>query len=88
MSRSPMGEGIKRHFIETAIYSTLMGFVMNMPIDNAAHFGGLAGGFAVAYLAGTPRLVDDWREKLWYGAAALCLILTAMAFLRMAMGLG
>ena len=52
-------------------------------IDNAAHIGGLAGGFVVGYVAGTPRLVDDWRENLWRYASYACIVLTILSFIKM-----
>jgi hypothetical protein len=33
-------------------------------IDNAAHIGGLVGGFAVAYVTGAKSLFDDWKETI------------------------
>ena len=52
-------------------------------VDNAAHLGGLAAGFAIAFLAGTPRLVGHWVEKLWLAAASLSVLVTVVAFLQM-----
>jgi hypothetical protein len=57
-----------------------MGFLPMFRADNAAHLGGLAAGFAVAYVAGTAHLVDDWKEKLWGILAVICVGITALAF--------
>ena len=48
--------------------------------DNAAHLGGLAGGFAVAYLAGLPDAATAAREKLWGLLSLVSLLLTLLAF--------
>ena len=61
-----------------------------MAIDNAAHIGGLAGGFAAAYLAREPLRVigpTPTREKICNGIAALCLLITAYCFVRMFLGM-
>ena len=84
-SRSSQGQAIKRHFIESAVFGFVMGLVMPFRIDNAAHLGGLVGGFATAWLAGEPRLVNDWKEKVWTAAAGLSLFVTVAAFARMLM---
>jgi rhomboid protease GluP len=74
---------IARHLQTQCLMNAGIGFVMGglLPqIDNAAHLGGLAGGFAVAYLAGLPRWVDDSKEKLWGLVALVSLLLTFWAF--------
>ncbi len=42
--------------------------------------GLLAAGFGAAYVAGLPRMIDDWREKAWRLAAIASLALTALSF--------
>ena len=81
-SKSSMGDAIKSHFMRWAFYGLLMGLLFPMT-DNAAHIGGLIGGFGSAWLAGTPRLFDDWREKMWGILAGCAVALTAYSFLRM-----
>jgi membrane associated rhomboid family serine protease len=83
--RSGLGAAIKGMYIRWAIYGMVFGLMIPM-IDNAAHLGGLAGGFAVGYLAGTPKLVEDWRENLWKWLAYGCIGMTVLAFVRMFMG--
>ncbi len=78
-----LGPAIKALYIRWAIYGLLMGLLPFFRADNAAHLGGLAAGFACAWVAGTPHYPGSWREKLWAGAAGLSLALTALAFLRM-----
>ena len=60
----------------------IMGGFLPM-IDNAAHLGGLIGGFLVAWLAGLPGWVDDTREKLWGLVSLVSLLLTLLAFYEM-----
>ena len=57
----------------------VMGAFLPM-IDNAAHLGGLVGGFAVAYFAGLPGWIDDTREKLWGLISLVSLLVTLWAF--------
>lgn len=80
--RTVLGAAIKAMYVRWAIYGLIFGLLLPM-IDNAAHLGGLAGGFALGYLAGTPRLVEDWRERAWRYASYVAIAVTAYAFLRM-----
>ncbi|MEO6759886.1 MAG: hypothetical protein ABIO24_10575, partial [Saprospiraceae bacterium] len=60
-----------------------IGFAMGgfLPmIDNAAHLGGLAGGFGAAYLAGLPDSASAAKEKLWGLVALVSVLLTLLAF--------
>ena len=81
--QSPAGAAIRGLYIRWAIYGLVLGFLPGLHIDNAAHLGGLAAGFACAYLAGTPKLVEGWWERFWRAAAYLCVFLTAFSFLQM-----
>ncbi|SPE43467.1 Rhomboid family protein [Candidatus Sulfopaludibacter sp. SbA3] len=78
--RNPMGDAIRGTFVRWAVYILIMGFVMSQT-DNAAHIGGLAGGFGIGYLAGTPRYEGSPTEKLWKLSAGLCVLLTVVSFL-------
>ena len=49
-------------------------------VDNWAHIGGLAAGFGIGYVAGTPYRSTAAREGLWRALAALCVLLTAFSF--------
>ena len=80
--RSTLGSAIKSMYVRWLIYVLIFGLLIPF-VDNAAHIGGLAGGFATAYVAGTPRLVQDWREKFWRYASYACIALTIFAFLKM-----
>lgn len=79
--RTTLGAAIKGMFTRYAVYGLMFGLLPFFQVDNAAHLGGLAGGFAVAWLAGPPRLVEnDWRERLWRWVSYGCLALTLVAF--------
>jgi rhomboid protease GluP len=73
---------MRRTFIGWAMFGVVYIF-LPMHIDNYAHFGGLLAGFAVAYLAGTPRLVQSWTERLWQFSSWACIAITAVSFLNM-----
>ena len=81
--RNPLGSSIRATYIRWAIYIILFGLLPGLHVDNAAHIGGLAAGFGVAYLAGLPRLEGSWTEKLWRGASWASILLTALSFLKM-----
>jgi membrane associated rhomboid family serine protease len=61
--KTPMAGAIRAHFIRWAIYLVVIGLMIPV-IDNAAHIGGLVGGFAVAYVTGAKSLFDDWKETI------------------------
>ncbi len=82
MHTTALGQMVKSHYTRWAVYGLILGLMGN--IDNAAHLGGLAGGFAVARLAGEPVL-GHWRETLWTWISYACLAMTAYSFFRMAM---
>jgi rhomboid protease GluP len=74
---------IKGFYVRWAIYGLMWGLLPGMRIDNAAHLGGLATGFAVAWIAGTPKAYAAPSEKIWGVIAALLVALTAYSFLQM-----
>jgi len=78
--RTPYGQAIRGHFGRWAVYGLIIGLLPGFRIDMAAHLGGLAGGFGLAYFAGTPKLVQSWSETAWRVAAGVCLALTAISF--------
>jgi rhomboid protease GluP len=83
--RSAFGAALRRQYIQWMIYLLIFGLVIQ-GVDNAAHLGGLAGGFVVAYLAGTPG-VSEAAENFWRLAAGLALAITGYAFFQMFMHL-
>lgn len=79
-SRSSFGQAMRAFYIRWAIYGLLMGFIMSH-VDNAAHIGGLAAGFAMGYVVGTPRVMGR-NESLWKGLALVCILATVYAFVQ------
>jgi rhomboid protease GluP len=72
-----------KHLQQQCLLNAAIGFAMGgfMPmIDNAAHLGGLAGGFGVAYLAGLPDNAPPAKEKFWGLVALVSVLLTLLAF--------
>lgn len=78
---------VKGLYMRWAIYGLLFGLLPGLRVDNAAHIGGLAAGFATAYVAGTPRVGRQWGERFWRVAMIVCLLITAWAFLQMFLNL-
>jgi rhomboid protease GluP len=73
------GAAIRSYYVQWLI----MGLVLTIGfsgIDMYAHIGGLVAGFVAGYVAGTPRVRG---ERLWLGVAAVCVALTAFAFVKM-----
>jgi len=81
--QSALGAAIRGLYVRWAIYGLLFGLLPFFRVDNAAHIGGLASGFAVAYVAGLPRVSGSLREQFWRGMAAVCIVLTVLSFLQM-----
>jgi rhomboid protease GluP len=81
--RSAMTAAIRATYIRWVIYILLIGLLPGIGIDNAAHVGGLAAGFGVAYFAGLPRLDDSSKEQAWRVASYLCIAATAYCFFEM-----
>jgi membrane associated rhomboid family serine protease len=78
-----MGRAIRGMYVRWVVYILILGVLPGLHIDNAAHIGGLAAGYAVAYVAGTPRIETAWSERFWRLAAGVCVVLTAASFLMM-----
>jgi rhomboid protease GluP len=83
--RSSYGAALRKMYTRWVIYILIFGLVLS-GIDNAAHIGGLAGGFVVGYLAGTPG-ISRTVEGFWRGASGVALAITGVAFLQMFMSL-
>ncbi len=71
--RSEMGAAVRSHYTQWAIYGIVMGLLPGFRIDNAAHIGGLAAGFAIGYLAGVPKAYKTPQDMAWRAAAGVCL---------------
>jgi rhomboid protease GluP len=80
--RSSAIAAIQGHFIRWVAYMIIIGLIVPM-IDNAAHIGGLAGGFAVAWILGGRALIGDWRESLTKGAFYATLAVVLYTIFRM-----
>jgi hypothetical protein len=77
-----MGQAIRGMYIRWAVYILLMGLLPFFNIDNAAHMGGLVGGFCIGYIAETPGRQGTAGEGLWRAASWFCIILTIVSFLK------
>jgi len=84
--RSSWGAAVRRQYMQWAIYGLILGFIGFFATDNAAHLGGLAGGFALGYVAGTPRLTGT-TEQAWRAAAGVAVGATVVCFYFMIRGL-
>jgi rhomboid protease GluP len=79
--RTAIARAVKSQYMIWAGYILVIGMVGGLfHTDNAAHIGGLAGGFAIAWMCSTPRARLMWREPLIKAGAALALAATAVAF--------
>jgi rhomboid protease GluP len=78
-NRTAMGVAIRNFYLRWVMYVLVMGFMVSAT-DNWAHIGGLAGGFAVGYVAGTPVHSSAAREGIWRALAALCVVTTIFCF--------
>lgn len=66
-------------YLRWAIFIVIIGLLPGFHIDNAAHLGGGVAGFALGYLAGTPRFGHP-IESFWKATAGLCLVIVAVSF--------
>ena len=82
-NRSSVGRQIRNFYARWVVYIIIFGLIPSFRVDNWAHIGGLAAGFAVGYLAGTPVHSSPAREGMWRSLAALCIVLTVVSFLFM-----
>jgi rhomboid protease GluP len=77
--RSAYGTAVRGLYMRWAVYGLLMGLLPLFSVDNAAHIGGLTGGFVVGYLAGTPRLTGP-TEGVWRVLTGVAVAATVIAF--------
>jgi len=78
---SSIGQHIRKLYVRWAIYGLAFGFLPIFRTDNAAHLGGLASGFVLAYFAGIPAHSSYAKERFWQIAAGACVLLTLVSFL-------
>jgi rhomboid protease GluP len=69
---------IWKGYMRWAIMLLIFGLLVPM-VDNAAHIGGFIGGFAIGYVAGTPRYGSP-AESLWKAGAGFAILLVAASF--------
>ncbi len=79
--RTTYGTALRSFYVRWALYGLVLGFIIPN-IDMAAHIGGLAGGFVIGYIAGSPRLVGP-SERIWRALAVLSLVVTVLSFVAM-----
>jgi rhomboid protease GluP len=87
--RSSFGTEIRKFYMRWVVYLIIFGLVsplLGLGVDNAAHFGGLVGGFVVGYVAGTPGFSQS-LERVWQVLAGIACALTAFSFFKMFMAL-
>lgn len=83
MHKTALGDAIRGMYLRWAIYGLLFGLLPGLHVDNAAHIGGLAAGFGVAYLAGVPERTGTTADQIWRAASYVCLAVTGFCFLKM-----
>lgn len=81
-----IGPAVRALYIRWAIYGLIMGLLPFFAIDNAAHIGGLTGGFVMGYIAGTPSY-SAIIERVWQGVAGIAILVTLYAFSAVFLGL-
>lgn len=77
-----LGAAIRGLYIRWAIYGLIIGLLPGLAIDNAAHLGGLAGGFCAAYVAGLPAPFRTTGERIWKFAGWAAIVLTVYCFVQ------
>jgi rhomboid protease GluP len=80
---NPIGDAIRGAYIRWAAMILIIGFLPMFHIDNAAHIGGLASGFGIAYIAGEPGRVGSPAERMWRVCGWLSVLITTVCFLKM-----
>ena len=83
LNRSSVGTAIRNHYARYVVYILAFGFIGGFGVDNWAHIGGLLGGFAIAWVAGTPVRSTHAKEAGWRAAAGVCLAITVLCFFLM-----
>jgi rhomboid protease GluP len=80
--RSAHAAAMRKMYLRWVVYILLFGLLPFFAIDNAAHIGGLIGGFAIGYVAGTPGFKEG-VERFWQLASWAVLAVTVIAFVDM-----
>jgi rhomboid protease GluP len=75
-----MGRAVREFYVRWVVYILAIGFIGGFGTDNWAHIGGLAGGFVVGYIAGTPTQGRPERENIWRMLGWAAIVLTGFCF--------
>lgn len=78
-NRSSVGRAIRGFYVRWLVYGMALGLLIS-GIDNWAHIGGVAGGFAIAYVAGVPVRASRSADAIWKVLAFSAVLLTAICF--------
>src|SRR5580658_1536777 len=81
VNRSSTGRAIRNFYGRWVIYIIAFGLIPGFAVDNWAHIGGLAAGFAIGYVAGTPVHSSPAREGMWRVLGTVCVLLTVWSFI-------
>src|SRR5208283_5890349 len=73
--KTAMATAMRSQYVRWLVYIMLFGFIIP-GIDNAAHVGGLAGGFAIAFVFPTPRARLAWQEPVIKFLAGVAVAIT------------
>ncbi len=79
INRSTVGRAIRNFYLQSVVFLIAMGLIPG--IDNWAHMGGLAAGFCIAYIAGTPIHSSRSKEAMWRVLGTACVLMTVFCFL-------
>ena len=80
-----VGEVIKGQMLQWAIYTLVIGFIMPLPIDNAAHLGGLVSGGILGLVLRDGKPSSTAARAGWDAIAWLCALLIAGSFAMVAL---
>ncbi len=80
-ARTALGDHIAGIYTRWAIFGLVMSFLPG--IDLAAHLGGLAVGFGLAFFSGQPNRFNQTSSALWKWGSYACLGIAALAVLKM-----
>lgn len=82
--RTSMGSAVKSHYSRWLVWGLIMSFMPS--IDLGAHLGGLAGGFAVGWIAGEPNH-SRTADQIWDWASYLSAVILLYCFAQVLLGL-
>jgi rhomboid protease GluP len=80
--RTAYGAAVKSQYSRWIVYGLIMSLMGT--IDMAAHVGGLAGGFAVGWIAGEPHK-NPTADRVWDIAMYLSILIVAACFAQVAL---